>query len=133
MIAANKVLTTSSRLKKEIEMAELYKAIPLRPNQLGIFKELHEKNLHFAFSSFTSILREKKAAERATQSTEQVLFCTILIPRNMDSAFDLLRFSVLLGESEVLIPPNVSFKITDIDFSPEKVPQIKLESIDYII
>ena len=134
MIAANRVLTTSSRLNKEVGMAELHKALPLRPNQINIFKELYEKNLHFAFSSFTSTFREKNAAERALSQIQdnQVLLCSISIPISMDSAFDLLRFSVLLGESEVLIPPNVSFKIIGIDID-SKVPQIKLEFIDYII
>jgi len=60
------------------------------------------------------------------------LLLMILVPASMASAFDLSSLATFPDEREVLLPPNISFKITDLDMS-SKIAQIKLEFVDYAI
>ena len=130
LIAINKILSESSKSNKP-KFVTLYRGILCKPVQMNIFKELYAKNLHFAFSAFTSTTTERYIAEhfRKFNGNQSVLY-VISVPESMVSAFDISEVSEDQGLKEVLLPPNISFKITAID---EKAGEIKLEFIDYMI
>ncbi len=130
LIAINKILSESSKSKKQ-KVDTLYRGTLCTSAQMNIFQELHAKGLHFAFSSFTSTTTERYIAEhfKNYNGSQSVLY-VISVPESMASAFNIADVSEDQSLKEVLLPPNLSFKISDIDL---KTSEIKLEFIDYMI
>jgi len=128
LIALNKVSNTISQQKNPCKFVTLYRVSHCPSSHMDVFKELYEKKLHLAFSCFTPTTSEIKIARKFLR--EQTVLLVLSVPQTMASAFDFSKVAPV--EREVLLPPNVSFKITEMN-SFFEVPQIKLEFIDYVI
>ncbi len=137
LIALNERVTISLRSRKAEKSITLFRPVEYPHYLVNLFMELHAKGLHFAWSSFFSTTCRREIAESFATSSrrsqeKKVLLFLISVPESMATAFDVSIVSDYPQEREVLLPPNVSFKITDID-TFENLLAIKLEFIDYVI
>jgi len=135
-------LNLSLRSEKPSNFVNLYYCVSERKFPLSIFEELHAKNLHFAFSFLAEASRDPRCAQMYLNSAyswkdKKGIAFLISVPERMASAFDITHISCYPQENLVIIPPNISFRITSIDYQPQEFEgsyvEIKLEFMDNII